>query len=34
MPLGREVGLGPCDIVFDGDAALVPKKGDRAHPKF
>jgi len=29
MPLGREVGLGPGDIVLDGDPA-PPKKG--AHP--
>jgi len=21
MPLGMEVGLGPCDFVFDGDPA-------------
>jgi len=26
MPLGREVGLGSCDIVLDGDPAL-PKRG-------
>ena len=26
MPLGMEVGLGPGDIVLDGDPAL-PKKG-------
>jgi len=31
MPLGREVGLGPSDIVLDGDPAplLLPKKGQR-----
>jgi len=28
MPLGREVGLGPGDIVLDGDPAIpFPKKG-------
>jgi len=28
MPLGREVGLGPSDIVLDGDPALPsPNKG-------
>ena len=27
MPLGTEVGLGPGDIVLDGDPALPPKKG-------
>jgi len=27
MPLGTEVGLGPDDIVLDGDAAPLPKKG-------
>jgi len=27
MPLGREVGLGPSDIVLDGDPGLPPKKG-------
>ena len=27
MPRGREVGLGPSDIVLDGDPALLPKKG-------
>ena len=26
MPLGREVGLGPSDILLDGDPAPVPKK--------
>jgi len=33
MPLGREVDLGPSDIVLDGDPAPPPKKGGRA-PKF
>ena len=27
MPLGTEVGLGPGDIVLDGDPAPLPKKG-------
>ena len=27
MPLGTEVGLGPVDIVFDGDPAAPPQKG-------
>jgi len=27
MPHGREVGLGPSDIVLDGDPAPLPKKG-------
>jgi len=28
MPLGIEVGLGPCDFVLDGDPALpYPKRG-------
>jgi len=27
MPLGMEVGLGPSDIVLDGDPAPLPKKG-------
>jgi len=26
MPLGREVGLGPSDIVLDGDLAPPPQK--------
>jgi len=34
MPLGREVNLGPGNIVFDGDPApsLSPEKGDTAPP--
>ena len=33
MPLGMEVGLGPGDIVLDGD--LLPlRKGDTAAPQF
>ena len=27
MPLGTEVGLGPADIVLNGDPAPLPKKG-------
>jgi len=27
MPLGREVGLGPGDIVLDGNPAAPPQKG-------
>ena len=27
MPLGREVGLGPSDIVLDGDPQLPLKRG-------
>jgi len=30
MPLGRKVGLGPSDIVLDGDPASPPQKGGRA----
>jgi len=26
MPLGMEVGFGPCDFVFDGDPAPAPEK--------
>jgi len=33
MPLGTEVGLGPGDIVLDGDPALSPKMGTAA-PTF
>jgi len=32
MPLGTEVGLGPGDIVLDGDDPANPKKGHT--PKF
>jgi len=32
MPIGTEVGLGPDDIVLDGDPAPLPKKG--AEPQF
>ena len=30
MPLGREVGFGPSDIVLDGDPVLPPQKGGGA----
>jgi len=33
MPLGMAVGLGPCDFVFDGDAAPPREKGI-APPNF
>ena len=32
MPLGWEVGLGPSDIVLDGDPVPLPQKGGR--PQF
>jgi len=31
MPLGREVGLSPGDIVLDGDPGSPPPKVDGAH---
>ena len=31
MPLGTEVGLGPGDIVLDGDPAPLPKKATEPH---
>jgi len=34
MPLGREVGLGPCYVVLDGDPAPPPKKGAQQPPIF
>jgi len=34
MPLGMEVGLGPDDIVFDGDPAPLPKNGAEPLPNF
>jgi len=34
MPLGVEVGLSPGDFVFDGDPALLPKKGAQPPPQF
>ena len=30
MPLGKDVGLGPGDLVLDGDPALPPQKGGGA----
>jgi len=30
MPLGTVVGLGPVNIVLDGDPAPPPQKGGRA----
>ena len=32
MALGMVVGLGPVDIVLDGDTAPLPKRGGRAPP--
>ena len=34
MPLGTEVDLGPCDIVFDVDPATPRKKAHHPHPIF
>jgi len=34
MALGMEVGLGPGDFVFDGDAATPRKKGTPTPPNF
>ena len=34
MPLGTEVGLGPGDIVLDGDPAPLMKRGTAAIPTF
>ena len=34
MPLGTEVGLGPSDIVLDGDPAPPPRKGAQQPPTF
>ena len=34
MPLGMEVGLSPRDFVFDGDPALLLKKGAEPPPQF
>ena len=33
MSLRMELGLGPCDLVLDGNPARHPQKGDRA-PQF
>jgi len=34
MPLGTEVGLGPSDIMLDGDAVPPPKKRAERYPNF
>jgi len=34
MPFGTEVGLGPDDIVLDGNQLRPPQKGGRAPPQF
>ena len=34
LPHGREVGLGPRDIVLDGNPAPLPKKGAEPLPNF
>jgi len=34
MPLGKEVGLGLCDIVFDVDTAIPRKKGTPTPTQF
>jgi len=34
MPLGTEVGLGPGDIVLDGDPAAHPRKGAHSSPSL
>ena len=34
MPLGKEVGLGPGDIVLHGDPAPSHEKGQAAAPTF
>ena len=34
MPLGTKVGLGPGDIVSDGDLTPTPNKGRAQHPQF
>jgi len=34
MPLGTEVGVGPDDIVLDGDPAPLPKNGAEIPPNF
>ena len=34
MPLGTEVGLGPGDVVLDGDPAPPPAKGAQQPPLF
>ena len=34
MPLGMEVGLGPCHIVLDGDPAPSQKGAQHPSPSF
>jgi len=34
ITLGMEIGLGPGDIVLDGDSASLPKKGADPPPQF
>jgi len=34
MPLGTEVGLGPGDIVLDGNPALTTERATAALPTF
>jgi len=34
MPLGMEVGLGPGDVVLDGDPAPLSRKRGRSHPQI
>ena len=34
MPLSMKVGLGPDDIVLDGDPAPLPKKGRSPPAQF
>jgi len=34
MPLATEVGLGPGDIVLDGDSAVPQGKGHSILPRF
>jgi len=34
MPLGTVVGLGPDDVVLDGDPAPLPKKGLSPLPNY
>jgi len=34
MPLGTEVGLGPDDIVLNGDSAPLPQKGAEPPSQF
>jgi len=34
MALGMEMGLGPGNIVLDGDPVLLPQKGAEPFPNF